>query len=202
MKTITHFILILLLSFFSINFAHSDELSDAKKYIENNVNESFKALSTPNLTDAQRYRRAITLLEEHLSFPAIARLSIGHHWRNMSELQRTNYEKLFENWVKKSTAKRIAALDHTKQGKIKVIDAKQNKKNFIVTTEASLGDATVNLGWNIRKLKHGLKVIDLNIEGVSMVQTQRAEFNALIEREGSIEAFLDVLRTMLANIEK
>jgi ABC-type transporter MlaC component len=50
--------------------------------------------------------------------------------------------------------------------------------------------------WRVRKFKGGYKVVDVVIEGVSMLSTQRAEFSAVLRKFGP-GGLIDALQTRL-----
>ena len=59
------------------------------------------------------------------------------------------------------------------------------------------GQPPVKAEWRIREFGGEPKVIDVMIEGVSMVAAQRAEFDAVIRKIG-VDGLLDNLRSRLA----
>ncbi len=195
---------LLLLTFLSLTFAmpaSGDDLTDARTYVETNIARSYALLTQPELSEKQRYTHALALLEEHLSFPAIGRLSVGHHWRDMSSEQQSEYLGLFERWIKTSIAQRMISLKTPTSSNISITGERQNKKTLIISTKVTTDGENILLVWHLRKLKSGMKIIDLDIEGISMVQTQRAEFSAIIAAKG-VSGFLETLKAMLENIEK
>ncbi|MFQ6016672.1 MAG: ABC transporter substrate-binding protein, partial [Kiloniellaceae bacterium] len=53
--------------------------------------------------------------------------------------------------------------------------------------------------WRLRRGKDDWRIVDVVVEGVSMALTQRAEFNAVIKRNGGrIEGLLEKLRETTA----
>ena len=52
------------------------------------------------------------------------------------------------------------------------------------------GDPPVKVTWRVRKGASGYKIIDVGVEGVSMMLTQREEFASVIERNGGTVAGL------------
>ncbi len=47
--------------------------------------------------------------------------------------------------------------------------------------------------WRVRATDNRLRIIDVSVEGVSMVVTQRSEFASVIQRNG-VEGLIEVLR--------
>ncbi len=195
--------LLIMMSLFlsaTIHSAWADELADAKALVENEIVTAYKELAAPNLNIEQRKAFAIELLEKHVSFPAVARLSIGNFWRQMTPEQQAEYESLFEDWLKFSMSSRISSLNYSALPEVSVTNAYQAKRTSIIETTIKTGGDTIKLQWHIRKLKDGFKIIDVVVEDISMVQAQRAEFTAVILAAG-IDGFLTTLRTMIGAIK-
>ena len=58
------------------------------------------------------------------------------------------------------------------------------------------GGSSVGVDFRVRVIDGVYKVVDINVEGISMLHTHRVEFSSVINRKG-IEGFLDELRSQL-----
>ena len=52
------------------------------------------------------------------------------------------------------------------------------------------------IDWRVRRVINRFKIIDVVVEGVSMLVTQKAEFGAVI-RERGVDGLINVLRSQL-----
>jgi phospholipid transport system substrate-binding protein len=50
--------------------------------------------------------------------------------------------------------------------------------------------------WRVRNIKDNYKIIDVVVEGVSMLVTQKAEFSAVLRQQG-IDGLIGILRSQL-----
>ena len=195
--------LLIIISIFltaTIHSAWADDLADAKALVEGAIITAYKELAAPDITTQARKELALELIDKHISFPAVARLSVGNYWRQMTPEQQVEYEGLFEDWIKFSMSTRIASLNYTALPEVSVTNAYQAKRTSIIETTIKTGDDSIKLQWHIRKFKDGLKIIDVVVEDISMVQAQRAEFTAVIIAAG-IDGFLNTLRTMISAVK-
>jgi phospholipid transport system substrate-binding protein len=64
------------------------------------------------------------------------------------------------------------------------------------------GRAPIPLRWAIRKSRSGLKIVDVVIENLSMAQTQRDDFAAILRRRGSIDGLIKALREKMDALDK
>ncbi len=193
-------IIAILLTMLWGSFAMADDLADAKALIQNNVIESYQNLSAPDIDNETRKIIAVDLLEKYISFPAVARLSVGNYWRQMNPAQQKEYEALFQDWLKFSLTTRLLSLDFSEPTQLVISNAYQTKRTSVVATQVTTGDSTIVIQWHLRKFKDGIKIIDLVIEDISLVQAQRAEFSAVIAIKG-IAGFLDTLKAMTSQIK-
>jgi ABC-type transport system involved in resistance to organic solvents, auxiliary component len=58
------------------------------------------------------------------------------------------------------------------------------KKGFVVVSRVTNRQPPLTINWQVKPSSTGLKVIDLQVEGVSMLITWRNEFSSIINRNG------------------
>ena len=63
------------------------------------------------------------------------------------------------------------------------------------------GRPSIPLRWSIRKAKAGLKIVDVVIENLSMAQTQRADFAAILRQRGSIKGLIAALEEKMKSLD-
>lgn len=134
------------------------------------------------------------LLIEGFDVPLIARFVLGVHWRRASPAQRTEYAGLFEKFLVQSYAARLGQYGGES---LKVKDARAGgEKDTIVSTEIlQRGRPPVKVDWRVRSGGATYKIVDVIVEGISMVITQRDEFSSVIRRSGgNVEGLLAKLR--------
>ncbi len=156
--------------------------------------EAIEILLDETRTDEQRIEGFRDLMAERFDLPLISRYVLGSHWRRATPEQRDEYSTLFEKFLVSTYASRLGEYG----GEIlEVKSARQEgKKDTIVSTRiGKKGGPLVRVDWRVRKMDHGYKVVDVIIEGVSMVITQRDEFASVIRRAGgNVEGLLAKLR--------
>ena len=145
-------------------------------------------------SDEQRIQDFRDLMAERFDLPLISRYVLGSNWRRATPEQRNEYSTLFEEFLVSTYASRLGEYGGES---LEVNSARrEGKKDTIVsTTIGSGGGPLVKVDWRVREMEHGYKVVDVIIEGISMVITQRDEFASVIRRSGgSVEGLLAVLR--------
>jgi phospholipid transport system substrate-binding protein len=164
----------------------------ARELIQDVGNQVLGVLRDSSLSDASKFERLVDLLEGPIDLDLVARLILGRHWRSASEAQRQEYLELFRGYALNFLASKL----HLYRGQsYEVLDAQViNERDALVATRI-LGNAgpPLKVDWRLREQDGTLMAIDVIVEGVSLIVTQRSEFGSVIERDG-FEGLLAELR--------
>ena len=150
------------------------------------------------LSDSDRRRQQLgRAIKASTNVDLLSRLVLGRHWRSLGAADRDEYRMLFAEVVIGGLAGRLDSLllelDGPLDQHFAIIGSIATGKNDIIVRSRVLaagGDA-LSVDWRLRDLGNEPVIIDLVIEGISLIVSQRAEFAAVIERsrlDGLIEA--------------
>jgi phospholipid transport system substrate-binding protein len=160
----------------------------ARAMIEDVGSEVLKVLGSNELPAAEQIEQLKMLLGDAIDMEMTGRLILGQHWRRASEDQRTEYLKLFAPYALDNLASKIrAANSKVPLSRFEITGIKAaSEKDIVVSTDLFWpGYAPYELDWRLRAGEDGkLRAIDVVVEGVSMVISQRSEFAAIVERQG------------------
>lgn len=171
---------------------------DPKAFIASFADEGLALLANKDGGMAERQAAFRDLLQRYFDMERAGRITLGRHWRAASPDERAEYQKLFSDYVVASTTRR---LEGYADNALEVIGARDlNDKEILVDSRfTTAGSEPVRVQWNVFKGDEGLRILDVSIEGVSQVLTQRNEFDSVIRAGGGdIEALLEVLRKQTA----
>jgi phospholipid transport system substrate-binding protein len=122
----------------------------------------------------------------------IARLTLGRYWKSAAEPERREFAMLFKASVLASYSRRF---DAYADRRLRVAGATPASGGDIMVESWLEGGASpVRLDWRLEPAGQGWRVLDIVVEGVSLLLTYRNEFAAVIEKGGSVAALLDELR--------
>jgi phospholipid transport system substrate-binding protein len=157
----------------------------AEAFIQDAADRTLAILNAPGATDQQRLDGMSKLLFEVADIPLIARIVLGRHWRSATEEQRADYLDAFRVYALDSLAYRFARLGG-EVGLRLLGRCVEDGKDALVATEASLPNRPqpVRIDWRVRDESGDYRLIDVAIEGVSMVVSNRSEFDSVIGRQG------------------
>jgi phospholipid transport system substrate-binding protein len=156
----------------------------AREMIENVGVEVLAVLRDLNLDNQQKFDRLVALLDGPIDLEIIARLILGRHWRSASEVQQAEYLELFRAFALDNLASRLHVYDGQD---FEIVGAQAvNERDAVVATRVTGGGRQpLKVDWRVRERGDGdLVAIDVIVEGVSLIVTQRSEFSAVIERRG------------------
>jgi phospholipid transport system substrate-binding protein len=134
------------------------------------------------------------LVEQGFALDRIAKIALGPHWRAASPAERDEFSALFKAAV---VAGHVRRFDEYADRRVRVAGppAPAGERLFLVGSWVEGGTAPIRLDWRVAEVDGRWQVIDLVVEGVSLLLTYRNEFAAVIERGGGrVSALIAELR--------
>lgn len=118
------------------------------------------------------------------SFPAMSRLVLGRHWRSATDLQREEFTDAFRSLLVRTYAESL--IDYTGVPiRYLPVHMDEDAKDAIVQTEIEpSGRPPVAINYRLRLLGGEWKVIDVIVEGVSLIMNYRSELSTEISQSG------------------
>ena len=149
-----------------------------------------------NLSKDQKITELRKLADESVDISGIGMYSLGKHRKSISEEELIEYKKLFHEYFLKSFASRLAEYSDPK---INVLSQKVlNEKYTIVFSVlvASEKRPEVKLDWRVYTKNPSKPLIrDFIDEALSLVRTQKEEFNSVIQgADGDINVLFNNLK--------
>ena len=133
-------------------------------------------------------------LNSYFDKDSIARFALGRHWRNASDEQKSEYTEVFEEMIVLTYSQRLA--EYSGENFEVTGSTKVNSRDTIVHSHiirTSKNAPKTRVDWRVR---NNSKIVDVSVEGVSMSVTQRADFDAVIQKNGGdLDAFISELRS-------
>ncbi len=155
--------------------------------------QAISVLGASDRSLAEREAAFRKILKEGFNMPLIARFALGRYWRIASKEQRRDYLVLFTDYVVKSYSVKLGGF---KNESLVIVSEKplKNKMDVLVNTLIKRPKGPpVKTVWRVRNSKNRLRIIDVMVEGISMLITHRDEFGAVIQRHG-LNGLLETLK--------
>jgi phospholipid transport system substrate-binding protein len=170
--------------------AHATE-SDVRSFADSLAQEALTIVKNEELSKTGKQRRLEDLFTTRVDVEWVARFVLGKYWRTASEEQQKAYLDNYRRFVVSHYSDRLTDYNE-QQYTIKSVRA-ENDKEYVVSMEIiNPGEANVLLDYRVRDTDTGYKIYDIIVEGVSMITTQRSEFDSVISRNG-LDYLIDAL---------
>lgn len=141
----------------------------------------------------EKFEKLVVLLDDWIDLDLVARLILARHWRSADAAQQEEYLKLFRAYALDSLASKL----HIYNGQeFEVVSSQPaGKRDALVKTLIFSDDRPpLHVDWRLREKDGGSFVaIDVIVESVSLIVTQRSEFGSVVERSG-MDGLLKELR--------
>ena len=165
--------------------ARADEFgAGAKKFIEILTSDAISMLTVEDISKTERADRFRRLMNENFAIKGIAKFVLGRHWRKATESEKKEYLQLFEDLLVDTYADRFAKYSGEKLlvNKSEV----RGKGDALVHTIMIRVDGAkpLKVTWRVRGKNGIYKIVDIMVEGISMVVTQKSEFASFIQKNG------------------
>jgi phospholipid transport system substrate-binding protein len=157
--------------------------NDPAVFVKSLGDRAIIVLSDENSTPESRKSEYRRLLDEGFAVNTIGRFALGRHWRAATEDERAEYLDLFRAFVLDIYAER---LDSFAGETFVIIESHSlDGKDTMVNTEIG-GESgpPIRVDYRVRSHDGAHKIIDVMVEGISLIVTQRSEFASVINREG------------------
>ena len=166
----------------------------AEAFISDAADRTLAILNAPGADDTQRLAGMNELLFQLADVPLIARLVLGRHWRAASEPQRTAYLDAFRVYAVDSLAYRFARLGGGVSYRL-LGRCVADGSDALVPIEVTLPNRPdpVRIEWRVRETDGAYRLIDVAVEGVSLVVSNRSEFDSVVNRQG-LDALIAQIR--------
>jgi phospholipid transport system substrate-binding protein len=159
---------------------------------------TFQSLGQDGISDAERRERFRAILTDTFDLPAIGRFVLGRYWRGLSEAQQAEYLKLFEDFVVLAYANRFKELGN-KKFSVGLTQPVAEHETLVQSEIVDPKGPPIKVNWRVRSNSERHRVIDVQVEGVSMSITQRDEFASVIQTKGGkVDGLLAALREKTA----
>ena len=171
----------LLISLFFVvpTVINSDEISESKVFVENLGKEVVEKVSNSNISDATRHENFKRLYLSTFDNYYISRFVLGRYWKTLDKNLQTQFVKSFNKYIVATYAPKFKGWEGTFKATDSLLENNlYNVKMDIVNKEGP----TLKMMWKMYLNNKGeFKILDVNIDGVSMLVTQRAEFLSVIK---------------------
>jgi len=154
-----------------------------REVVESTVAQVLEVLRVPELTLDQRRARIEQIVYVQFDFETMSRLVLARNWRKFDPAQREQFIREFKRHLSRSYGTRLARYE---QEQVDVTGERTEKRGDVTVLTVIRGgqfdDAAID--YRMRNGEDAWRVIDVIIEGVSLVSNFRSQFKDVVSRDG------------------
>ncbi len=164
----------------------------AGELISETVAQVIAVLGDESLDRPQRRRRIEEIAYQRFDFATMSRGVVGRQWKRFSAEQQRELETEFRDFLANTYGER---LERYEREKVEVVRERAEKPGVVTVHTRVVGGSFdgAKIDYRMRSTDAGWRIIDVKIEGVSIVLNYRDQFKSILGRKGP-EGLLEALR--------
>lgn len=176
---------VLLVLVFSFSFANALTQSEIQPTMTKKIDTVLSILEKKDLTIPQKGDEIIKVIDEVFDYELMAKIALGKEtWNSISEDKQKKFAKVFENKLKKSYIEKLELYNNQK---VKILGLKpHNNTRLQLETELVGKDSTYKISYNFYNRSKDAEewlIYDVDLVGVSIIQTYRQQFAGLLKEK-------------------
>jgi len=178
--------------------AHAAGTDDARQFVDSVGKRVLAIVNASGGSEEQKQKQLQQMFTENVDMAWMGQFVLGHAWQQATLEQRDRYMQAYRDYLLARYTTNFA--DYT-GAKYTITDVKSGEEGQVTVNmqiKAPTQSQDTLAGYRLRTAGNGqFKIIDIIIEGVSLITTQRSEFAAVVQQGG-----MDALISDLVNKTK
>ena len=160
--------------------------------ISDTVDEVLAVLNDASLGSAERRSRIEEIAYRRFDFGAMSRLVVARYWKRFTPAQQEELVREFKAFLARTYGDRI---DRYNQEQIEIVGERQEPRGDVSVLTRIVGGEydAAEVDYRLRGKDGRWRIIDVKIEGISLVLNYRDQFKAVLSRGGP-DGLLEALR--------
>ena len=193
LKNIFKFLLVLTIT---ITYANALQENEIQEQMTKKIDNVLLVLEKKELSLSQKGEEIIKIIDEVFDYELMAKIALGKEtWNNLSVEKQKEFVKIFETKLKNSYVEKLELYNDQK---VKIIGLKpRNNTRLQLETELIGKEGSYKINYNFynkSKEKEQWLIYDVDLVGVSIIQTYRQQFSGLL-KEKTFDEMLALLET-------
>lgn len=172
------------------------DVGQALEFVDGLATQAYRALGDHSLTAREREARARALIEHGFNVRYMSLLALGPYARDLDDKALAEYEDKFGDFL---YGKYATLVENYGVVRFRTIDAERaGRRDALVHLMIDREGDTVDTMWRVRIFDGEPRIIDVEVSGLSLTQSEREEFTALIKESG-FKGLFDALAAYAAD---
>lgn len=170
------------------SFAASGDATTELKTTIDKVLEVLRVKELKKPENSQKRRKQIRqVIQERFDFEEMSKRALAQHWAQRSQKEKEEFIPLFQDLLERSYIKKIEA--YTDEKILYSEEKSEGEYSVVKTKIITSKNLEIPIDYRLSKSKAQWSVYDVVIEGVSLINNYRTQFNKII-RSQSFDALL------------
>ena len=183
-------ILVILLTLNPINVWGTN--LNEEEFVKKFANDAIMILGNEQISVNEKNDQFTNLVMSAIDLNLISQFVLSKSWKTATDDQKERYISAFKTYFINSYANK---LDQYSNEKI-IVNGSENAGKYVIVDTNIIKEGTdtlkINLKWRLLNKDGEIKIIDLNIEGISLVIAQREEFQSfLANNDGNLDSLIE-----------
>ena len=183
--------------FILIQISYASNHDSAEEFVRTFSDNAISILSNTEISEQKKSEEFTSIVMSSIDLNLISKFVLSKVWKNATDDQKERYLKAFKTYFVNSYASK---LNQYSGEKVKIIGSESKGNNTIVDSVV-VRDGTdtlkISIKWFIKNKEGNLKILDLQIEGMSLIRVHREEVQSILANNSSD---IDKLILKLENI--
>lgn len=170
---------------FAASNASAASADDARQHVDS-VGKKVLEVVNGSAAEAQKQQQLRQLFTDNVDIDWMGRFVLGAAWSKATEDQRTRYLQAYREYLLARYTTNFA--DYAGSNYTITGAKNESEGQFTVSMQVKSPNASQQdtlAGYRVRAADGGgLKIVDIIIEGVSLITTQRSEFASVVQKDG------------------
>lgn len=148
------------------------------------ASQVISVLQNGQLDTAQKRTRVEEIAYGAIDFPTLSKLVLARNWAKFSPAQRASFEQQFRQHLSMTYGRNV---DNYKNEKVQILGERPESRGDVTVQTKILrggGIEDVVVDYRLRKRDGQWRIIDVIIEGVSLVSNFRSQFQDIVSHGG------------------
>lgn len=168
----------------------------AKQFIDHVATEVLDLVKNEDLSKTEKQSKIEQIFSDKVDINFVARFVLGKNWRTATPEQQKEYVAAYKPFILKNYAAKLTKYSGQTYN---LKNARADGDATMVTMEIKDPNGElVNVDYKLKGESSAFRIVDITVEGVSLLTTQRSEFNGIVERKG-VDGLIEALKTQVAN---
>ena len=182
--------------------SRAEAASEARTQLEATINDVLAELKKPELKKPATQQEVLSRVEKIIlrlfDFNELSMRTVGPGWKNFSDDQKSRFTLAFEDLLRETYLEKLQGYSGETVNYLGETASKDGKR-VEIQTSIDIKNKAVPVSYRMLEKEHWV-VYDVIIEGVSMVQNYRSQFQELLSK-GDAEALITLVAEKAREME-